>query len=244
MKYILKELLDIPRLQTLLESLDDLHSVPSAIIDRDGNILAATGWQSICTQFHRVNSRTKAICIESDTRIQDKLNRKKPFVVYKCPMGLVDAASPIIIEGEHLGNVFTGQFFLEPPDEQQFIGQAQRYGFNQTAYLEAMRQVPCYDEDHLRRILAFIHGLAQMLTEQGLQHKLLEESAFRLKQMAEHSRTFIWEVDTEGLYTYVSSASEMVIGYCPEELVGRMHYYDLHPEINRDAFKREATDVF
>ncbi len=39
----------------------------------------------------------------------------------------------------------------------------------------------------------------------------------------------VWEVDAEGLYTYVSNASEAILGYHPDELVGKMHYYDLHP---------------
>jgi PAS domain-containing protein len=33
-----------------------------------------------------------------------------------------------------------------------------------------------------------------------------------------------------GLYTYVSPVVERIIGYRPEEMVGRMHFYDhFHP---------------
>ena len=42
MNYTLKDLLDIPRLRKLLDSLDEIHSIPSAILDTDGNILTAT----------------------------------------------------------------------------------------------------------------------------------------------------------------------------------------------------------
>lgn len=55
MKYSLKELLDSPRLRDLLESFDEIHSMPSAIIDLEGNILIANAWQDICTKFHRKN---------------------------------------------------------------------------------------------------------------------------------------------------------------------------------------------
>ena len=55
MNYTLEELLDIPKLCALLDSLDELHSMPSAIIDREGNILTATAWQDICTKFHCVH---------------------------------------------------------------------------------------------------------------------------------------------------------------------------------------------
>ncbi len=171
MDYTLKELLDIPRLRDLLDSLDEIHSMPSAILDTDGVILTATAWQDICTKFHRINPTTEQKCIESDRHIEGGLDKRDPHVIYRCPMGLVDAAMPIIVEGVHLGNVFTGQLFTEEPDEEYFINQARQYGFDEQEYLAAMRAVPLFAEDKLRKNLTFIHGLTQMLAEQGLQYK-------------------------------------------------------------------------
>jgi len=50
-------------------------------------------------------------------------------------------------------------------------------------------------------------------------------------------------VDAQGLYTYVSRVAETVWGYRPDELVGRMHFYDLHPKEGREAFKTAAFAV-
>ena len=72
----------------------------------------------------------------------------------------------------------------------------------------------------------------------------LRESEDRFEQLAEHSRTVTWEVDAGGLVTYVSNASTSVVGYTPEELVGRMSFFDLHPEEGREVFKSSAFDVF
>ena len=170
MNYTLKELLDVPRLRELLDALDEIHSMPSGIIDTEGNVLIATAWQDICTKFHRVNPDTEKMCIESDTHIQAELDNNMPHIIYRCPMGLVDAATPIILDGKHLGNVFTGQLFLEPPDEAYFIEQARQFGFDECDYLEAMRKVPLFSEERLHKNLFFIHSLAQMLAEHGLQH--------------------------------------------------------------------------
>ena len=65
----------------------------------------------------------------------------------------------------------------------------------------------------------------------------LRESEARYRALAEQSGTFAWEVDADGLYTYVSHVVEPVLGYQPDELVGRMHFYDLHPDEGREAFK-------
>jgi PAS domain S-box-containing protein len=74
--------------------------------------------------------------------------------------------------------------------------------------------------------------------------KKLQLSERRYNQLALQSRTMIWEVDTEGLYTYISNASESVLGYRPDELIGRMHFYDLHPEPERHLFKDVSFEVF
>ena len=65
----------------------------------------------------------------------------------------------------------------------------------------------------------------------------------RFDKLAEQSGTIAWEVDAQSLYTYVSQVSEAVWGYRPDELVGRMHFYDLHPEAGREAFKQAAFAV-
>ena len=72
----------------------------------------------------------------------------------------------------------------------------------------------------------------------------LKESEERFDQLAEQSGTFTWEVDVQGLYTYVSHVSEAVLGYRQDEMVGRMYFYDLHPESGREAFKEAAFAVF
>jgi len=71
--------------------------------------------------------------------------------------------------------------------------------------------------------------------------KAMQESEARFAEMAERNRTTTWEVDTKGLFTFVSRVSEAVWGYHPNEVVARMHFYDLHPEEGREAFK---TAVF
>jgi PAS domain S-box-containing protein len=72
----------------------------------------------------------------------------------------------------------------------------------------------------------------------------LRESEDRFARLAEQSGTFIWEVDAQGLYTYVSPVVEKVLGYRPDELIGRMHFYDLHPESGRETFKTNTREVF
>lgn len=71
----------------------------------------------------------------------------------------------------------------------------------------------------------------------------LRESEARYEQLAEHSRTFAWEVDAHGLCTYVSRVVQQVLGYQPDELVGKKHVYDLWPESDREALTRTIQEM-
>jgi diguanylate cyclase (GGDEF)-like protein/PAS domain S-box-containing protein len=72
----------------------------------------------------------------------------------------------------------------------------------------------------------------------------LRVSEERYRQLADQSRTVVWEVDPTGLYTYVSDAATKIWGYRPHELVGYLHFYDLHPEEGRAEFKAAAFEIF
>ena len=69
MKYTFKELIDVPKLQELTDELYTATSIPSTIVAMDGEILTGSGWQKICTDFHRKHPQIEKECIESDTNI-------------------------------------------------------------------------------------------------------------------------------------------------------------------------------
>ncbi len=71
----------------------------------------------------------------------------------------------------------------------------------------------------------------------------LRENEKRLQAIADHSQSVIWELNTEGLYTYISKISTQIYGFEPEELVGKKYFYDLHYEENKAEFIRLAFDV-
>jgi len=72
----------------------------------------------------------------------------------------------------------------------------------------------------------------------------LAKSNARFERLAEESQTVSWGVDADGLFTYVSPVAEDVFGYRPEELVGRRHFYDLHPPEGREKFKADSFETF
>ncbi len=76
--------------------------------------------------------------------------------------------------------------------------------------------------------------------------KISEDKLFNIQRrfdmLAEHNRTVFWEIDLNGVYTFVSGSSLQVFGYAPEELIGIKRFYDLYSELQRDELKDRIYD--
>jgi len=251
--FALGDLLDFKQLSQVLENFCNAIGIAAAIIDLQGNILAAARWQRICTDFHRVNPKTCARCIESDTELASHLQEGKKFSIYRCKNGMTDAASPIRIEGVHVANVFVGQFLLERPDKPFFKKQAREFGFDPDEYIRALDEAPIISEDNLPNILGFLTGFAQLVASLSLARvrsekatselkhyhaqleSLVEMRAGELKISEERTRLIldsagegIIGVDTAGRATFVNNAAEQLLGFGEGELVGKPVHELIH----------------
>ena len=139
--------------------------MPVAIIDIKGNVLVGAGWQDICVKFHRIHPEACRHCVESDTRLSAGVPPGE-FRLYKCQNGMWDVATPIMVGGQHVGNVFSGQFFFEgePIDYEFFRRQARRYGFDGDQYLAALDRVPRINRESLEAAMTYFMRLADMLS--------------------------------------------------------------------------------
>lgn len=182
MDYTLADLIDIPQLQELMDVFYTFSATPTAILDRDGTVLTATGWQAICTQFHRTNPACTLRCQQSDAFIIQHLGQGDEYVIYECANGLVDVANPILVEGKHVGTVFTGQFLLAPPDVERFSQQAETFGFDTEQYLLALQRVPIVRREHIQPILHYLSRFTSMLAQMGYERLQMLRSQERLRE--------------------------------------------------------------
>lgn len=155
--------------QQLFDSLRKLTVVPMSIIDLNANVLFSSPWQRICADFYRVHPKTCARCVDTDTRLTREqldmtLSGGKSYCVYTCTNGLLHSVFPIVIEGTHVANLFTGQFLTEPPDEAFFRAQADEFGFDRDAFLAAAREAPVVPQAELDVALDILNRLAQVIT--------------------------------------------------------------------------------
>gem|GEM_PF-2652521 len=156
---------DYERLNQLLEDFNQATGFVTAILDLNAKVLSKSGWRQICTEFHRLNENTNKNCKISDTELASEMEKGKSYHAYKCINGLVDVVVPIVIKGEHIANLFSGQFFFEEPDVEFFRNQAKKYNFDEKTYLEALKKVPIVSKSKVQVTMNVLVHIIQMITE-------------------------------------------------------------------------------
>lgn len=162
----LADLIDLPRVHKLLESLHRATGVSHALIGCDGEVHAAAGWQEICVRYHRSHPDTCIRCHESQGRIAD-CRGDAPYIGYRCPQGLMDYAVPLMVDGAHIATLFTGQLLHEPPDLGFFEAQARACGFEPGAYLAALAKVPVVAQGRMAELMTLQVEVAALLAAQA-----------------------------------------------------------------------------
>lgn len=164
------QLVDVAKLQALMDSFNQVIGIANAVIDVQGKVIAHAGWQEACTDFHRVHPESCSRCVKSDTSLVESMTCGLPYAVYECLNGLVDTAAPILVDGQHVANVFTGQFLTNPPDLDFFRKQARRFGYDEARYLQAILRVPVISPERVAALTRLYAHLASTLADSGMEH--------------------------------------------------------------------------
>ena len=168
MDYKLIDLINVDELKELTDRFSKVIHTAMGIFDHNGKVLFGSGWYKACTEYHRIHPTTAERCRQSDLAMLEHTRKgKADYCLHTCANGLMDTAAPIIINGQYLGGLSTGQFFLEPPDMDFFSKQADAFGFEKEAYLKAIAEVPVFTKDHVDQFMGFYHRLASIIAQTG-----------------------------------------------------------------------------
>ena len=173
----LVDIIDVPAIQAIMNDFYQLTAIGVGLIDIHGKVLVATGWQDICTKFHRTHPEACRNCIESDTLLSVG-NQLGSFTAYKCKNNLWDISTPIVVGDKHKGNLFLGQFFYEDeqPDYETFRVQARKFGFDENEYLAALDRVPRWKRETVGYVMEFYAKFAALVSTMSFSNLKLAQA--------------------------------------------------------------------
>jgi PAS domain S-box-containing protein len=252
--------MDFSPLNEVLENFLEVIHLPIAVIDLEGRVLASSRWQRLCMEFHRAHPVTQERCVKSDTVLSREMRSGSDWAIYRCANGLTDCATPIVVEGTHIANLFTGQFLLAAPDMDYFRKLQTTCGFDERSYFEALSEIPIVAEERIPAILRLLRGLAQQIARQSLAEKkarsayqeverLVAERTRELRESEERFRTFMdnspavaWIKDERGEFVYASKVWEKQFGLTSKDYLGKTDF-DIWPGELAEAFRQGDAAV-
>ena len=179
----LHDVIDAPAIQEMMNDYHALTGIGIGILDLKGEVLIGTGWQDICIKFHRAQPESCKFCRESDTSLSSGVS-PGTFKAYRCKNNMWDIVTPIMLGDKHIGNIFLGQFLYddEEPDYDLFRAQAQRFGYDETAYLAALDRVPRFSRITVTTAMSFYSKLARIISKSNYSNVILAETLSKSKQ--------------------------------------------------------------
>ena len=176
----LLDLIPKEKLDEILQAVNEACGIGSVIADTDGHpISSESNFSNFCMNYCRATQEGRTKCYASDAYGGEMaLLHKEPFAYDCLNSGLVDCATPIIVEGKHLANLNGGQVLEDSISEEDAIKRAQAIGIEDIeGYLKALNKIPRVKRSKLRKIVNLMVVVTETISELAIQKMLLAKQS-------------------------------------------------------------------
>lgn len=98
-----------------------------------------------------------------------------------------------------------------------------------------------FEDDEIGKAQRFL-GVNYDITKRKRIEEKLRESEERYRNMMESAHDWIWEINADGIYTFSSHHVHEILGYTPEEIVGKRPF-DLMDDDDADRIERQFGQI-
>lgn len=182
----LVELIDLDFLQEFQDFFAKTMGIAAITTDENGPITKASNFTGFCAKFVRGEAASLEKCDGVHTDAGIEAGKKGETHTYTCPNGLTEFAVPIMIKGKYIASIIGGQFFFQPPSEEDYRKLAKDGKFNEEEYIKEINRINVISTEKLDE-------MAHLLT---LLTKNIENIALKNFELIEKNRR-------EDVYRYI-----------------------------------------
>lgn len=194
----LTDVLDIEVLQDMQNSFSDFTGMAALTTDAKGvPITEGSNFSELCMSMTRKSELGCKRCEECDKMgaLTTLLNGKS--TVYRCHMGLIDYAAPIMVEGKFMGSIIGGQVTAEPLDEAAIRKQARELGIDEDLYYETSQKVKIVEQSTIEKAAEYLTRLAEIMSKMAYNNYLALENSKKLERAARAQTSFIIDMNSD-----------------------------------------------
>jgi len=223
----LLKLIDKGTLDKIMVAYTKATRMGGCIYDIKGNILAGPyNFSDFCLKFCRDTNEGMRKCLASARFGAREAKRKSGPAIYSClNSGLVDCASPVIVDGQMIAVVIAGQVRTETYviDRDLAIHHARAIGIRDMAgYMEALYRIPKISYERLHDFATLLEIIASTIGNLANNNKRLKSlSRKRIFQLINSVSDYIIATDTNGYIENPNRALLTALGRPVTELTGQ-----------------------
>ncbi len=165
----LLDVIDRHTLQNIQDAFAAATGMAAIATDKNGPVTEGSNFTDFCMNLTRKSRIGADRCNQCDLRGGEDASRTGKPAVYYCTSGLMDFAAPVIVNGQHIGNLIGGQVLPEEPDEAKFRRIADELGIDQDEYIAALRKVRIIPKRQIEAAANLLWQMANALSEVGYQ---------------------------------------------------------------------------
>ena len=238
------DLFDLAEIQAIQDAFADACNVAAIITDPMGKpITTASNFTHLCTNIIRSTPAGLANCMRSDAFIGS--NSVNAACTMPCLSGgLMDGGAGIYVGDKHLANWLIGQVLEEPVDEEKMLAYALEIGADREEFRKALADVPRMSSVQFSAVSRALYLIARQISQlavrnlqQAIDIQEKQKSEDTLRDSARHFRSLFdnapaayQSLSADGCLLEVNDAWLNLMGYSPEEVMGKSFGDLLVPE--------------
>ena len=225
--YKFYDLVDVVAFSKVLDDFFEATGIPNGVLSNDGEIISQSGWMNACKQFHRQNPKSNDNCLRSDKTLASNL-KEGQIVSSFCKNGLMDYATPIVIEGQILATIILGQVLEEAPNLEYFEKQAKKFNYDKDTYIKSIKEIPIVSKEQMESLMRCMVSIAQILAQTSLsklKHNVLEKDLIKsnkeiihLSDILDFSPNGIGWSNEKREIEYINHQFTNLFGYTKEDI--------------------------
>lgn len=201
-------------LQQLQDGFSRFTGMAALTTDENGiPVTVGSGFTDFCTNLIRKSEKGCRRCEECDKNgAMMTLHNGKP-AVYRCHAGLVDFASPIMVDGRFIGSIIGGQVRTSYIDTEQMTAIAKDLDIDPDIYIASAEKTAVLASETIERSAEYLYEIAQLLSEMAYNNFLALNQSRKLERAARSQSAYIMNMSLnmeKNVNDWMSIAKEAV----------------------------------
>lgn len=192
-------------LNSIQDKFTQITKIHSVITDTEGKPLTKIDMFTRLCKLIRSIPEGRSRCEECDRRKSMEAARRGEAIYYKCHVGLIDAAMPIVVNNQHMGNFLCGQVALEgdPLEYEEIKRRVKDLNINEQVLAEYLEDIDVVSKEKLITALEMMTLMTNYIAEMGAANIAQKQLMTEMKAKAE-LQTLLKEAEYKSLLAQIN----------------------------------------